>query len=529
MLTQHQIDEMIQGWPELPADIEQQLRDIALPHSRYLFYRRGKAVDNLGDVVCDIKPTAYYGFCTHCQTQSQLECSPEHNKPYNCPVCGSVCIAKKYGLGTTRLFESGNLNVLQAADNKLYIRQLHAYLDYRKDKLHPTFKYYDSGYRWLLSTDGCYKLLKQGRSWGQQKSFTIDHNWAPCSDINAKLLNSSYLKNSHAMEYLSMTRNQLNELILYAAAYTKHPNIESFVNERYYVFAKEYVKGERSVMNRIVNWKKTRPHEMLRIQKEELPEFMRLFRSRPEMALCYQRVRLAGQHLTDSQLHTLAELWHSAFKERPVREGIKDGRILKMLNYLQRQYKVAVQKYPGQHHSLNSMVTVWRDYLDECTVLEYDLTKDSIYYPSDLIKQHNRTMKLIKIKSDELSCKRAAARVKKLSWMTFEKDGLLIRPAESANALAYEGKALDHCVATYSDRHISGKTAIFFIRQNNQPDTSYFTLELNEKDFFVKQNRGYRNCAPPEDVKAFVEAWLQWLPVERKRLDSLKRKVLKTA
>ncbi|MDF3005327.1 MAG: hypothetical protein K0S22_1799 [Oscillospiraceae bacterium] len=85
------------------------------------------------------------------------------------------------------------------------------------------------------------------------------------------------------------------------------------------------------------------------------------------------------------------------------------------------------------------------------------------------------------------------------------------------------------CVATYTDSHINGRTAIFFIRQSDQPDTPYFTLELNEKNFSVWRNRGRCNCDPPEEVTAFVETWLQWLSMERKRLDSLERKELKTA
>ena len=539
MLTQFEVDEIIRGWPKLPADIEQQIRDMALPHSRYLFYRRGKAVSTLEDLLCGTKSTVYYGVCTHCQKQHVLDKMPQHNGHYTCPSCGSVCTAKKYGLGTSRLYNDGYYNVVQAAGNRLYIRQLYVCLDYRADKLHPIFKYIDNGYRWVLSAQGCYKLVEHASGysrengweyrWEQQKSFTVDHVGARYPEITAALLDSTYLKNSHAFDYLCLKRGGLNDLIRYAEAFDRHPNIESFVNEKYIRFAREYIEGGRAVMNRIVDWKKKRPHEMLRIQKEELETFMQLFRNAPEVALCHQRARLAGQQLTGVQLQTLIGLRHSDFRERPIREGIKSGRILRMLNYLSRQYGTAEKKYPAQHYGLNSMVTVWRDYLDECTALEYDLTKDSIYYPPDLIKQHNRTMKLIKIKSDEISYKKAAARVAKLNWMAFEKDGLLIRPAESANALAYEGKALDHCVASYADRHISGKTAIFFIRKSASPEKSYFTLELNEKDFSVRQNRGKGNCAPPQAVKDFVNDWLQWLPMERKRLDRLRRQQKKTA
>lgn len=200
-----------------------------------------------------------------------------------------------------------------------------------------------------------------------------------------------------------------------------------------------------------------------------------------------------------------------------------------MLNYLKRQFEISKASDQGRRFDMNSLVTTWRDYLIECDQLGYNLTNDSIYYPPDLIKQHNRTMKLIKIKADELSRKKAAVRVEKLNWMAFYKDDLFIRPAESVNELANEGKQLSHCVASYADRYINGNTAIFFIRKTDNPDASYFTLELDEKDFSVWQNRGKCNCDPPEEVRAFVEMWLEWLPIEQKRLNSLKRKELKTA
>lgn len=539
MLAQFEVDEIIAQWPPLPNDIEQQLRDMALLHSRYLFYRRGKAVVDLGDLFCGTKSTVYYGFCTHCQTQSRLDCAPGHNSKYVCPACGSLCTAKKQGLGAKHLYDDNHFNVVQAAGGRLYIRQLYVALDYRADKLHPRFKYIDEGYRWVLSAEGCYKLIQQAESyhptngwqyyWTQQKSFTIDHRYAPSAEITLELLDKTYLKNNHAFDYLHLTRGGLNDLLRYAEAYAKRPNLESFVNIKTVIFAQEYVNGNRAIMHRIVNWKKARPHEMLRIQKEELPLFLQLFRSSPHVALCYQRARLVGQQLTVGQMRTLNALSPGDFAERPIREGIKKNRISKMLNYLERQLKAEKVKKSSSHYTMESIIMAWRDYLNECDQLEYDLANDSIYYPCDLIKQHNRTMKLVTIHQDEISRKRAAVRLEKLSWMTYVQDELIIRPAASIDELITEGKELSHCVASYASDYISGKKAIFFIRKVNCPDTSYFTLEIKEKALKVNQNRGYKNCAPPKEVDDFVAAWLQWLPLERKRLESLKRQVRKTA
>ena len=68
---------------------------------------------------------------------------------------------------------------------------------------------------------------------------------------------------------------------------------------------------------------------------------------------------------------------------------------------------------------------------------------------------------LIKDKKREQDFIKRFERMSRYSW---ERDGILIRPAESAAELRKEGKALHHCVANYAERHARGDLTIFFIR-----------------------------------------------------------------
>lgn len=70
-----------------------------------------------------------------------------------------------------------------------------------------------------------------------------------------------------------------------------------------------------------------------------------------------------------------------------------------------------------------------------------------------------------------------------------------------------EGKILDHCVGSYAKRHADGQTTIFFIRKTDDPETPYYTLEYDFECMCILQNRGFKNCAPPEEVRAFAEKW----------------------
>ena len=102
-----------------------------------------------------------------------------------------------------------------------------------------------------------------------------------------------------------------------------------------------------------------------------------------------------------------------------------------------------------------------------------------------------------------------AKRLTELEWLSFQADGLLIRPCADEDALIQEGRELHHCVASYAKRHAEGKTAILFIRKAKAPDKPFFTLEFDEKDLQVRQNRGKRNCDRTPEVAAFEKVWLE--------------------
>lgn len=101
------------------------------------------------------------------------------------------------------------------------------------------------------------------------------------------------------------------------------------------------------------------------------------------------------------------------------------------------------------------------------------------------------------------------ARLETLAPLSWQRGGSLIRPCAAPEELDAEGKALDHCVATYKGKHAEGKTAIFFIRRASSPEAPWYTLELDLKDFTVLQNRGKCNCDRTKAVEDFEAAWLE--------------------
>jgi hypothetical protein len=87
---------------------------------------------------------------------------------------------------------------------------------------------------------------------------------------------------------------------------------------------------------------------------------------------------------------------------------------------------------------------------------------------------------------------------------------LMIRPAMSVHELHKESYSLSHCVRTYAKRVASGLTTILFIRKTADPDTPYYTLELDLEHKLV-QCRGNHNCSYGPEIQNFIEKWLTWL------------------
>ena len=80
---------------------------------------------------------------------------------------------------------------------------------------------------------------------------------------------------------------------------------------------------------------------------------------------------------------------------------------------------------------------------------------------------------------------------------------MIVQPKQLSD-IAYEGKALSHCVGGYAERHAKGALSIMFIRKKSEPDKPYYTMEVSA-DGKIVQVRGKRNIAPGEDVDALIK------------------------
>lgn len=166
----------------------------------------------------------------------------------------------------------------------------------------------------------------------------------------------------------------------------------------------------------------------------------------------------------------------------------------------------------------------YKDYIEQCRMLEYDLNDRNITVPMNLFQAHQQLTDLLNAQKFEKEAKAQAEktkkfkkRLKKLRVKYFFTDGnLLIRPAESYKDLQKEGTTLHHCVySIYRNRYIKGETDILFIRRVSEPDKPFYTMEYKNGD--VIQCRTAYNGDMTDEVKAFIKKWQAFMKSNKKK------------
>ena len=293
--------------------------------------------------------------------------------------------------------------------------------------------------------------------------------------------------------------------VTYMNLWVKHKNVENLVmqgmsrlvNVKLDELNSPYYANMQSVNDiKGINWKAKRPNEMLGLTVEEY-RLARKFKWKPEDLEFYKDAKAYGIKPEDVALCKSYDYYN-------VRRlfGYDKVNIMRTLRYINKQLK----KYPRQR---NVEVLDIADYWNMMKELGEDLSDERIRYPQNLIQAHDVANERMEYnKNPDAMYKQFNKRTDELSKYIYESDGFIIRPAGSQIELVAEGKNLNHCVARYAGAHARGETAIFFIRYSESPELSYFTLELDEKNMRVCQNRGKFNCARTDEVKAFEEKWL---------------------
>lgn len=475
-----------------------------------------------------------------------------------CPVCGHDVLVNKAAAVGRSYYITAETSVLSAAlvgeSNMLaltgWAAQRRVYRSgSERLEIIPAEAY-------VFSSDECAQLLGWKNSYSGNSGYHIAycHEWRQpqrwserwgASDkifgLTPELVERSCLPNCKLDVYMEGYPEQACYPVPYLRLYQTHSNVEHVLVHGLprvlhdligrEVTSRNWEKNVRGLMmlasSDDLDWDESRPAQMLRLNKDEL----RLAQAQ-DWGLLFWRLftdaREAGEVLSDEDIQNAFCLG-----DDNVANLVGQGPVGKSIRYLLRQCEGIGVEDEDEDPEPEGVpdVTTLLDYWRMAQALGRNLDDPAVRFPKDLLNAHDRASELMAQREQDALTDQFRLRRRLLRKYSFRADGLLIRPAASQRELTAEGNALHHCVGTYGLKHASGDTAIFFIRRASHPGESYFTLELDEKELRVRQNRGMRNCGRTEEVQAFEEKWLNWLragsPKDKGRpvINAVKRKV----
>lgn len=185
-----------------------------------------------------------------------------------------------------------------------------------------------------------------------------------------------------------------------------------------------------------------------------------------------------------------------------------------------RDYIIRVYaSYYKEDKSLQSIMITLTDYLKMCSDLKLDFDK----FPSDLKEAHDKLVVKYKVFKQEYKNTEFVQKIEDCKYLLNripeDENYTILVPKDIAD-ITQEGETMRHCVGSYVDNVISGRSKIFFIRKKTNTQKPFVTVELNERDTLV-QAKAKGNADPSIEVSNFINKWLKEIKVSNKKEEML--------
>ena len=475
-------DKMNKEIKPLPENFSKWIDDKGLYQSKYIIYQyTSKKMKKC--------------YCTHCHSDFEIE-NPKHGMVGKCVVCGCDATYKASGKIKT-LVDSGSMFYLDSTSNGFVIRQFNAtkYYNRKGGYRNPELYYYETT-RMFFDSDMEverrveWELYKQWKTcWCDSGNNIYTNASVPTYSENLKeviISRYDFLRYS-AIDQLVASADKVSIIrYLQGAKY----GVKRYHNSNYHCTAKNFrdciEKLTKIGLYRLANDFICNPeteqldasgsnqNKILGIQNDDIKILIDANASQNGLKL-FKAYRERGKRLTSEQLRIIND-WDNAAYE----EIAKVIPIEKMIKYLENKSIDHVQAY--------------RDYLNGCKKLNYDLKNSFIAYPKNIKDAHDQVMNALEKEKHSNS----NLAISKLEKMLNESYGYrdkkyLIRAPHNADEIVEEGTKLHHCVGRmgYIERMVKGDTYIMFLRKVDDPDTPYYTIELFDNK--IRQVHGFGN------------------------------------
>lgn len=195
-----------------------------------------------------------------------------------------------------------------------------------------------------------------------------------------------------------------------------------------------------------------------------------------------------------------------------------------IMNYVKKQQDGG---YAGK--TAGSVLGQWADYLNMCQKEKKDISDEMVYRPKELKRRHDEIVEEIRkrqmieqMKRDKKANEEYAQKMREKfpgaeenletvrKKFEYQNEEYMIRVPKDLAEIAREGNALHHCVGAserYYERIMQNETYICFLRRTAEPDTPFYTIEV-EPGGTIRQHRSYFDEEPGiEEIRAFLREW----------------------
>jgi hypothetical protein len=488
----------------------------------------------------------FYSCCGKFETYGANRQRPRARELTTCPYCRRTCIAVPY---TTTVRDNSGV-LISWKDSKgdiLYMALLDIWRKYEADwenlKFHGDLSVSVQPIAIYIASRERQEAFINYSYWGwKSENDTVRSLENPSYDIHIEpksfknSIPKSFLRYTEALKRVA--RMNCQGLVRYIFIAAKYPQVEYLEKMGLEDLIFDKVYSRRTY--RAVNWGKSTPQEMLGLPKEALREVLKAMDKRDpaKMIATARRCYKEGWKIKAAELRDVSDLIDLIDDK----EILKNTTIKKLYRYLVKQYEKNKPccSHGAYGYSRGLVKHDYRDYISEAKEIGYDLESDYFRFPKDLPETHRISGEVLRKKRDaeeKAQKKKEAAELKqkmknfkekilcKLIAMEYTNGKLMITPAKCEEDLKEESRQLGHCVGggSYWRNMVDGKSSIFFIRRKDEPEKSFYTLQLKDEE--VVQCRGKSNCGMTEEVQKFVNKWHQEVVLGKKLKTKKQNKV----
>ncbi len=454
----------------------------------------------------------------------------KHNENTVCPFCFKSVTVKDSGRGRSKLIDRGYIAVFQKLRNQTIVLRTFAVMrDYAGEYENVETKYSEH-YRIYYKPGEVYSFKRQNVSyfWMRERDYFCDdidsyvqfvqmaniprnlkypkgfNGWSWLYDAGVEIspvfYNEDIVTKSILFKYSEFDNfycmDNDNILHKYLNFYCKHPILCERLMKEGFDNALSQILRARALS---LNYRSKTVKGFFRMNKTELDFLKNTDRQNILNAI---RVKQYGLNLNDKTLAYVRREYHS---KNDIVAYVQTNNIpfdaSDIINYLVKQ---------------QSDFSFYMDYVNWLIKYNFELTRKRMF-PRYLKQEHdhmmeynNRCEAMKREKANKEALKNFTEKLLPMlkSVYSYSDDKYIVRPFENTVEIITEGQVQNICVggSHYTDGYMKGKTYLFCLRDIENPDVPFCTIEVDTHGQLI-QARMKRNAAPPEAVSAFIGKW----------------------